>query len=226
MPPRPPRISTVTTPSPLAGKRASSVSASRVGLSRSQITPDMVDDKATLAKIINDVQENAMGATEAARSNPFNAVQILQKQSLSTGLQVNLQHSLGIPWAYAYIVHAYPGSLPMFALVEALLPSGQSKNNMCSIIPFGTLTLTGTVTLAGGTATVSVPKVNTASTITFSVDTPSGTLGWYQATPGNGSFVVDSLTSTGAPNGADNSTLFWNALIPSAGKYDILIAGG
>lgn len=186
----------------------------------------MASDPNALAKIIGDTQESALRATEAARSNPFNAVYIAQKQTLTSGAQVNISHGLGVPWAYAYVIHAYPGAGPMFGpMNEAALPSGQSKNNMCSVIPYGDSIITGTVTLTGGTKTVTNPAITSASVVTFSIKTPGGTLGWYQVSLSNGSFIVNSLNIVGSANGADTSTLYWTAITPSTGTYDILIAG-
>ncbi len=66
-----------------------------------------------------------------------------------------------------------------------------------------------TVSLASGTATVTTTAATTASVITLSYSGPSGTLGILAATKSAGSFVINSYTSAGAINTADNSQVSW-----------------
>ena len=70
----------------------------------------------------------------------------------------------------------------------------------------------GTATLVSGTVTVSNTSVTASSLIFFSYKTPSGTLasGLQQGTiVAATSFVINSLTTAGAVNTADNSTVNW-----------------
>jgi hypothetical protein len=97
----------------------------------------MAKDPATIAKAINDSVESALRATEAGRSNPFSACYIVSKQKLTHGVQADIRHSLGVPWQYAYVVHAYPTTyVACITLIEAQSPpSGVDRTNNASIIP-------------------------------------------------------------------------------------------
>lgn len=73
----------------------------------------------------------------------------------------------------------------------------------------------GTATLSSGTITVSTTAVSSASLIFVTYDTPSGTLASGLSAPVGSivdgtSFVINSLTTGGAVNTADNSTVrYW-----------------
>lgn len=72
----------------------------------------------------------------------------------------------------------------------------------------------GTATLSSGTVTISTSAVSSSSIIFVNYNTPSGTLGSGLSTPvgsivNGSSFVIRSLTSAGAVNTSDNSTVNW-----------------
>lgn len=75
-------------------------------------------------------------------------------------------------------------------------------------------TTSGTATLSSGTVTVSTSAALTGSRIVVTYNTPSGTLAAGLSVPSasivNGtSFVINSLTTAGAVNTLDNSTVNW-----------------
>ena len=98
----------------------------------------MVQDPGQLAKVLMDIQEAALRGTEAARSNPFGAVFILQNVKLISGTQANLQHGLGVAWRYAYIIHAFPNAQACTLVDSGAQPQGTSRASVAAVIPTGT----------------------------------------------------------------------------------------
>ena len=191
------------------------------------MTPDLAKDPKTVAKAFVDMQESLARASEAARSNPYNAVSIFNNQQLTNGVPVTLSHGLGVPYKRIEIVMAHTGSGPMIA-VELASPTGANKSQTCTFIPYGSACIVGAVRLVSGTAIVSTAPLG-YDFVTVALTVPVGTLGaGYKVFPSiitKGWFLITSVKSDGTTQTLDTSHLSYMYTKLSSGTYDILISG-
>ena len=189
----------------------------------------MAKNPIMLAKAIGDIQETALQAHEAARTNPYNTASIPSKQTLTHGVTVNIEHGLGATYGRCQIAHAHPGSMPMSSLVEVTPPPGKNKSTTCSFVPMGYMTLGGTVSLVSGVATVTFSSGTDPTAVNLQNIGPHGTLGTHYASNvtnyyGQGYVLtIYSINTSGATVTTDTSLINWSAQSPSTGTYDINI---
>lgn len=130
-----------TTVIPVTGGKPQIVSRDREGFKKQTITPgDLLKagsiDVEALVRILNQMQAAAEDGTASSRSDPLGTKCVLQSVTMISGQQIDMVHTLGQTWRYAFIIGAGPqaGNCILAKVASPSLP--QSK--YCSVVPTGT----------------------------------------------------------------------------------------
>lgn len=134
------QVPSVITPAATSTVKASAKSAERQGYQRLRLTASDFtgDDGAVsannLSRLMGLLQDNIHEATLPARSSPLGLFNIVQKVSLSAGVNAFIPHGLGSPFAYWQVVRQRSGD--PFSAVEIANNGGMDPAQYLALIPY------------------------------------------------------------------------------------------
>lgn len=132
----PPRVATAVTYSKATlGKTAVSSKVHQT-LPRVNCTPDGVRTPEQIAKIFNELQDNILSRTEAAATSRSVATVVLRNVALVNGVQANIAHTLGVPWAAYKITRSYSQGNPCLLSDASSVPQGLTLDKYLCVMPY------------------------------------------------------------------------------------------